>query len=153
MKETKDIIAANYPQLARELQRPLLALLIHCITMFNGDATKFLVFLSVAVRTTMHRDFTTHTQEELLSGEIPVFPALPINVRSIAESLGLPKETIRRKVAELADAGWLVREHGRIYATAAAYRELPLREHIQALAARYYELVAVLKTGLQDNGK
>ena len=81
-----------------------------------------------------------------MSGDIPVFPSLPISVRSVAEILGLPRETIRRKVTELADAGWLAREHGRLYFTAAAYQQLaPIREEIEGLAARYYEVVAALK--------
>jgi DNA-binding Lrp family transcriptional regulator len=105
-----------------------------------------MIMLVVALRTTMHRDFESRTQTELLSGEIPVFPSLPISVRSIGEMLGLPKETIRRKVAELAEAGWLVREHGRLYFTAAAYQQLaPVRVQIEELAARYYEVVAALK--------
>jgi DNA-binding GntR family transcriptional regulator len=108
--------------------------------------TKFMIMLVVALRTTMHRDFASRTQAELISGEIPVFPSLPINVRSIAEILGLPKETVRRKVTELADSGWLAREHGRLYFTAAAYQQLaPVREQIEDLAARYYEVVAALK--------
>lgn len=147
IKDTKSLVADHYPQIARDLLRPLLYLFNHCLDTCDNDITKFMVMLVVALRTTMHRDFGTRTQEELLSGEIPVFPCLPVNGRSIAETLGLPKETIRRKVTELADAGWLVREHGRLYFTAAAYQQLaPVREHIEELAARYYEVVAALKS-------
>jgi len=147
-KDTKTLVADHYPQIAQDLLKPLLRLFSHCIDVCNSDMTKFMIMLVVGLRTTMHRDFASRTQAELLSGEIPVFPSLPISVRSIAEILGLPKETIRRKVKELADAGWLAREHGRLYFTAAAYRQLaPIREQIEDLAARYYEVVAALKAG------
>ncbi|MBP8247716.1 MAG: DeoR family transcriptional regulator [Phenylobacterium sp.] len=124
----------------------MLGLFSHCLIACDNDITKFMIMLVVALRTTMHRDFVARTQGELLSGEVPVFPSLPISVRSVGETLGLPKETIRRKVTELANDGWLVREHGRLYFTAAAYQQLsPVREQIEELAARYYEVVAALK--------
>lgn len=94
----------------------------------------------------MHRDFSRRSQKELLSGAIPVLPGLGANTRSIAETLGIPKETVRRKVSELIEAGWLARERGKLYSTARAYQELaPVREQLETLAARYYEVVAALK--------
>jgi hypothetical protein len=54
--------------------------------------------LSVAIRTTEHTAFATFSQAQLLSGEVPIFPTLGTNVRSIADSIGAPRETIRRKV-------------------------------------------------------
>jgi DNA-binding transcriptional regulator YhcF (GntR family) len=147
ISDTKSLVAGYYPRIARDLLKPLLSLFSHCLDACDCDITKFMVMLVVAVRTTMHRDFGTFTPEQLISGEIPIFPCLPVSVRSVAEILGLPKETIRRKVTELADAGWLVREHGRLYFTAAAYQQLsPVREQIEDLAARYYEVVAALKS-------
>lgn len=146
LTDTKALVAECYPRIARDLLRPLLGLFSHCLIVCDNDITKFMIMLAVALRTTMHRDFMTRTQGELLSGEVPVFPSLPISVRSVGETLGLPKETIRRKVMELANDGWLVREHGRLYFTSAAYRQLsPAREQIEELAARYYEVVAALK--------
>ena len=34
----------------------------------------------------------------------------PINVQSLAEYTGVPRETVRRKIAQLEERGWIVRE-------------------------------------------
>lgn len=121
-----------------------------CLQQFGGDLTKFLVILVVALRTTMHKDFASRSQEELLSGAIPVFPGLGTNARSISDALGLPKETIRRKVADLVKEGWLVRENGKLYLTAHAYQQhAPVREQLEAVAVRYYEVIAALRERLE----
>jgi hypothetical protein len=58
----------------------------------------------------------------------------------------MPKETARRKVQELLEAGWLAREGGLLYFTALAYQQIaPAREAIEMLAARYFEVVWKLR--------
>lgn len=139
------LIAGNYPVLAFDLLGPLTEVLRRSREICGGDIEKFMVILVVAIRTTEHADFARYTPAQLISGEVPVFPGLGTNVRSIADSIGAPKETVRRKVAELLDAGWFVREGNNLYFTAAAYQELaPVREAIEVMAARYYEVVAEL---------
>jgi hypothetical protein len=145
-RDTKAIIAASYPAIASQLLRPLLTLMNLGREVCGGDVNKFLIISAVAVRTTMHREFAQRSQEELLSGEIPIFPALRTTIRSITQMVGLPKETVRRKVSELVDVGWLARNEGRIYLTVVAYQQLtPVREQIQLLAAHYHEVVADLR--------
>jgi DNA-binding Lrp family transcriptional regulator len=74
-----------------------------------------------------------------------VFPGLGANARRIADSLSIPNETVRRKVTELLDAGWLVRESGKLYFTALADQQLaPARELIEALAIENYQTIAAL---------
>lgn len=143
--ELTRIVADNYPCIATELLSPLLDLLRLAREYCSGDVDKFLVMLVVAIRTTKHPDFAKHSPEQLISGEIPVFPGLGTYAKSIAESLDIPKETVRRKVAELNEAGWLVRDRSRLYFTAHAYRNLaPVREQIERLAASNYEAVSKL---------
>lgn len=150
-ENVRDLVAGAYPTIAADLLHPLLRLFDLCRKHCGGDLTKFVVMLSVALRTTMHRDFRKCAQEELLSGAMPVFPALPVNVRSIADTVDVPKETVRRKVTELIDAGWLVRDGGRLFFTASAYQQLaPVREQIEEVAARYYEVVAALRSSAAD---
>lgn len=99
--------------------------------------------LVIAIRTTEHELFATYSQEQLLSGEIPVFPTLGTNVRSVAESTGTPKETVRRKVSELIEAGWISRHRHELRFTALAYRELAaVRVAIEDLAVSNFQLVA-----------
>lgn len=139
------LVADNYPRLATDLLAPILDLLRlsreHC----GGDVDKFLVMLEVALRTSPHPDFAACTPDQLISGDIPIFPGLGSNARSIADSLGMPRETVRRKVGELIASGWLVRRRARLYFTAAAYQALaPVRVQIERLAIQHYDVVAAL---------
>ena len=106
---------------------------------------KFLIMLVVAVRTTEDKRFATYSQSQLLSGEVPVFPSLGTNVRSISDSVGVPRETIRRKVGELVAAGWIAREDHELRFTALAYQQLAeARVAIENLAARNFDVVSGL---------
>lgn len=150
--ELNELVADSYPRIATDLLAPILELMrlsrLHC----GGDVDKFLVLLVVALRTTRHRDFAELTPQELISGEIAVFPGLGTNGHSIAGSLGIPKETVRRKVSELVEVGWLIRRRSKLYITAKAYQQLtPVREQIARLAISNYEVLAGLcaKTSAQ----
>ncbi|WGM41089.1 hypothetical protein [Caulobacter sp. NIBR1757] len=139
------LVATQYPKAALRFLRPLADLLCVARDACGGDFDKFLIMLAVAIRTTEHPLFATYAQEELLDGTIPVFPSLGTNVRSVADSLGLPKETVRRKVGDLVDAGWIVRQGNELRFTDHAYRELAgARVGIERLAVRNFEVVADL---------
>lgn len=143
--DLNQLVADNYPRIATDLLTPLLKLMQlsreHC----GGDADKFLVMLVVALRTTRHHEFAAYTPKQLASGEASVLPGLGTNGRSIAASLGIPKETVRRRVCELVDADWLARRNSRLYLTAKGYQALaPVREQIERLAACNYDVVARL---------
>jgi hypothetical protein len=150
-RRTEQLVAKHYPVVATELLKPLLHLLSLSRDTCGGDADKFLIMLVVALRTTEHPMFATLSQEHLLSGERPVFPGLSTNVRSVAASLGLPRETVRRKVAELIETGWIWREGTALYFTAKAYQQLvPVREAIERLAIRNFDVVAGLLAAEPD---
>jgi len=148
-----DRVAGNYPVIAHDLLRPLLDLFSVARELCGGDTDKFLIMLVVANRTTEHKLFASYTQSQLLSGEVPIFPSLGTNVRSIAESVGAPRETIRRKVRELINAGWIVRQGNDLYFTATAYQALAsARVAIEHLAVRNFEVVAGLFPTADDAG-
>jgi hypothetical protein len=141
-------MSERYPVVAEGLLSPLLDLLRlsreHC----GGDVDRFLILLEVAVRTVQHPSFAKYSQDELLSGEVAVFPTLGTNLRSIAASVGIPKESVRRKVAELVDEGWLHRSGRSLHFTSAGYRTLaPVRESIERLAVRYAAVVRRVEEG------
>lgn len=145
-----DLTRERYPAVAKDLLGPLLETMRlsreHC----GGDMDKFLILLVVGIRTVQHPEFAASSNEQLLADAMRVFPSLGTNVRSIAASIGIPKETVRRKVGEMIEAGWFERRAGSLHYTAFAYRELaPIREAIQAMAVRHFEVVAALaRTGL-----
>jgi hypothetical protein len=135
-------VSENYPSIAPDLLQPLLRFMTVARTVVGGDADKILLMLIIGVRTTQHPDFADLTLEELNSGDVPVLPSLGINVRSIADSIGMPKETVRRKVGELIEAGWLVRADHDLRYTAEGYKAVAsAREAIESMAVRYFEVV------------
>ena len=70
------------------------------------------------------------------------FPSLGVNALSIAESSGLPRETVRRKVAELVRNGWIAREGSTLHFTSKGFRETTVvREAMEHLAGQYYETI------------
>lgn len=139
------LVAENYPAIARSLLRPLLHLLSISREACGGDVDKFLIMLVIAIRTTEHESFALYSQAQLLSGEIPIFPTLGTNVRSVAESTGTPRETVRRKVGELVEAGWISRQRNELRFTALAYQELAeVRVAIEDLAVTNFQVVADL---------
>jgi hypothetical protein len=144
-QELAGLVAENYPVIAHGLLRPLLDVFSLSREACGGDAYKFLIMLVVAVRTTEHKLFATYSQAQLLSGEIPVFPSLGTNVRSVADSLGAPKETIRRKVGELVEAGWIARQGNELRFTTLAYQQLAgVRMAIEHLAIRNFDVISDL---------
>ncbi len=139
------LVADNYPIIAPELLRPVIDLHSTSREACGGDTDKFLIMLVVGLRTTEDKRFSTYSRAQLLSGELPVFPTLGINVRSIADSIGVPRETVRRKVRQLIDAGWIDRKGNELRYTSLAYQRLSTtRAAIEQLAIRNYVTVSEL---------
>ncbi|WP_374469220.1 hypothetical protein [Phenylobacterium sp.] len=138
----------SYPVVAPDLLQPLLRFMTVERERVGGDTDKILVMLVIAVRTTQHPEFRAFTTEELIAGEVAVLPSLGINIRSIADSTGIPKETVRRKVGELIEAGWLVKEDNHLRYTAEGFNAVePARQAIEEMAVRNYEVVQRLADG------
>lgn len=142
-ESTKSLLAERYPEVATDLLEPLLRMLQTARTLCGGDIDKFLVMMVIGLRTTQHPDFRRHPP-----GAAPgdPLPSLGVNGQSVADSLGIPKETVRRKIHELIEAGWVVRREGSLHYTAQAYRDMePLRREMIALAACHHDIVEALR--------
>jgi hypothetical protein len=140
-------VAEHYPEVAADLVEPLLRVLQVARHYCGGDIDKFLVMMVVGLRTTQHPDYRSLTTEQLDAGGVEVMPSLGVNGQSVADSLGIPKETVRRKIHELIEQGWIVRREGYLYFTGQAHRDLaPVREEMTALAACYHDIVDALRT-------
>jgi hypothetical protein len=140
-----DFLQENYPGVANGLLRPLIHVFSAAREVCDGDLDKFLMLLVIAMRTTEHPEFKRLTHSQIMTGEPVVLPSLGANIRSVAASLGIPKETARRKLADLVDAGWLARVHWDIRLTAVGYAALhPVRARIQAMAFSHHNLLSDL---------
>jgi hypothetical protein len=90
---------------------------------FDGDIPMALVLGEVGQATT--RRFTESSRHDALpieSADAGAFPgaARPCNALSASLASGVPRETARRKVRELAERGWIAPMDGGWVATAAA---------------------------------
>lgn len=105
--------------------------LIECRKHFNDDLDMFLVLAVIGERTysQLHAD-PELTYEEFRDGKAGATPIRDINLRSIADFSGIPRETVRRKIAELTELGWITRNgNGSLVATHKASTDLrPLTE-------------------------
>ncbi len=103
----KDKFGQIWPSHVETLTR----FLIECRRHFHGDLDLFLVLCVIGDRTlsrgkappdmTFH-DFNNPTESWT--------PSEPINTRSIAHFSGIPRETVRRKVQDLIELGWIQRD-------------------------------------------
>lgn len=144
-KRRQHIVTEHYPRIATSILRPLVDVLAQARHACDGDMEKFLIMLAVGVRTTEHPEFRGASQAQLMSGEVPVFPSLGTNIRSIADSVGIPKETARRKLDELIKRGWLVREGRDLRITELAYQDLAaVRIGLERLALKYSDVIGAL---------
>ena len=114
-------------------------LLIQLRTAFDGDLDLMLVLAVIGDRTrtanwqpepVTYRQLTRRNGEEHLQ--------VAINIQSVADYTGIPRETVRRKVKVLVGKGWVARDaEGRLTISASAAADLePSTIHsIQYLAA------------------
>lgn len=108
----ESLIRENYSRLAPALLSALTDYLIVSRRQAN-DLDRQLVLLIITLRSAMARGFADIPAEKLLSGDVETLPTLWTNIRSIADSTGIPRETVRRKVNELIKDG-LVRRSGQL---------------------------------------
>jgi hypothetical protein len=139
----RDLPEDCYPGAAGDLFNALLAVLDRARSSCGGDSDGFLVLLVILARTAQHPEFKTRRQRDMLGDEIGVFPSLGTNVRSIAASIGVPRESVRRKVLELIALAWVVRRGRNLLITNQGYRQLaPVHDGLGRLAFRYFEIVS-----------
>lgn len=100
--------------------------LIECRSSFGGDLELFLVLTIIGERSFSQQNVDPRLDfVRFQHGDATGTPALEINMRSIADSSGIPRETVRRKVAKLVELGWVDKlADGSLLATQRARREL-----------------------------
>ena len=117
---TEARIRENYSRVAPALLSALTDYLIVSRRQAN-DLDRQLVLLVIMLRSAMARGFADIPSEQVLSGEVETLPTLWTNIRSIADSTGIPRETVRRKVNDLIEAGLVKRSGQLLTATPRAF--------------------------------
>lgn len=145
-RSSSDLLGRHFGLVARDLYIPLLDVFGAARSIFDGDVERTVVLLEVAVRTAKDTRFLGVDLDSVLRGEIPALPSRAINMRSIADSSGIPKETVRRKIAALIAQGLIIREGNNLSLSPSVWQTLtPLRDAVLKLAARNYETIAALR--------
>jgi len=101
-------------------------LLIQLRNRFDGDLDLVLVLAVIGSRTQPEQWSPSLVELGKLTHESdPDGIQFPINIQSVADFSGIPRETVRRKVMILRDKGWVTRAaDGRLAATRQAADEL-----------------------------
>lgn len=122
--------------------------LIECRRTFDGDLDMFLVLAVIGDRTFSQRHVDPAINfQEFQNSAVDVRPE-DINIRAIADFSGVPRETARRKVAQLADKGWITRtDDGFIVATQKA------KDELEPLTLTSIKYVASMMSLLRDISK
>jgi hypothetical protein len=141
MRDLLEERRAQAPQVADALLNPLLAYLVIAREVAGGDLDRNIILLAVAIRAIEHPEFAALPEAARLD-RASVFPTLGVNTSSIAESSGIPRETVRRKVADLVRRGWIARDGANLHFTGGGFGELTrIREARERLAMKYYEII------------
>jgi hypothetical protein len=114
------------------------SLLIALRRHFGGDLDRMLVLAVIGLRTMPLRRIDGRSYDDFLAGRLAEQPS-PINVQSISDTTGIPRETVRRKVRALVASGWIERREDGSLAVAPQARE----ELAPATEATMRYLVAV----------
>jgi hypothetical protein len=143
------LLRERYPALALQILSPFHDALLTSREVCGGDMDAFLIMLTVALRTVDHDEFRRLTAKEIEEGSGMGIVGLGTNARSVADSIGIPRETVRRKVDLLVGHGFLAWRHRSLYCTPAAFRAFtPVREVLLRMVVRQHRLMEIL---LQEN--
>jgi hypothetical protein len=143
----KETLQANFGKLHALHVAALTRHLVACRRAFDGDLDLFLVLTIIGERSFtprhapegMTRDAFHHSPANLVA------PAA-INLQSIADFSGIPRETVRRKVALLVERGWVQRGPGGLLTVTDAAKN-GLRALTDSSARYLGELVAAIEGG------
>jgi Crp-like helix-turn-helix domain len=76
---------------------------------FGADIDKTIIIGLIGQRMMKMQDPPTVGYVSMLTEEVPAMHGRFTNIESIAAASGIPRETVRRKVRELEDKGWIKR--------------------------------------------
>jgi hypothetical protein len=108
MRLTRALLASHFGDIWPAHNRAFTALLVTCRRCLDGDLDQMLILSAMGERALTAQRTTGLSYRAFLDGDRRG-PTKAINVQSIADSTGIPRETVRRKVAALIERGWVTR--------------------------------------------
>lgn len=145
--EAVSALQTSYAVVAKDLLSPVLHLFDIVHELFDGDFELFHIIGVIAARSADHPAMAEIAISSLENGDMDI-PSLHTNARSVAASTGIPVETVRRKVLQLIDKGWISRnDHLLAFTPAGAQALTPVRQALIDQAAANYKTVSQLRRG------
>lgn len=122
--------------------------LIECRRVCDGDLDLFLVLSIIGERTFTARNVPDDmSHDQFLTGTVRDLEPAAINLQSIADYSGIPRETVRRKIETLIEKGWVERDERRfVTATDKA------NESLRGLTESTLRYLRDLETALDESG-
>jgi len=100
-------------------------LLVRLRRQFGGDLDRMLVLAIVGSRTLARGRIDGESYDDFMARDGPEEEPAPINLQSIADYSGIPRETVRRKLRDLEELGWIIRRNnGFLVASSKAAQDL-----------------------------
>jgi hypothetical protein len=120
--------------------------LVECRQACDGDLDLFLIMAIIGERTfSALRAPDSMSHDEFVTGTVGKIAPQPINLQSIADFSGIPRETVRRKLELLIGRGWVQRgEHGYVTATDVANHDLA---ELTSSTVRYLAAIETMLKG------
>lgn len=111
---------------------------------FGNDLDKPIILAVIGQYMFSHATAPRSSYGEHLDPANATHPSRLTNIESVSTSTGIPRESVRRKVAELMEIGWLERDcHGGLVVTTAAAQGLDAAsQRVFTLLAAVFEAVA-----------
>ena len=121
-----DFISANFQAIWPVHLSGFTQLLTQLRNRFDGDLDLMLILAVIGDRTRPeHWSPELLTYRQMTRENFDQHLQNPINIQSIADSTGIPRETVRRKVSVLQEKGWVTRDlDGRLFIGRSAAPEL-----------------------------
>lgn len=110
MRFDRQLLLEHFGDLWPVYNHGFTAMLIECRKHFNGDMDQLMIMSVIGERTLTRERASGLTYDDFVAGQRS--PGLPkrINLQSIADSTGIPRETARRKVRKLIKRGWIEKD-------------------------------------------
>lgn len=109
MKLKREVLLQHFGDVWPTHNRGFTELLIACRQLFDGDLDQVLILSAIGERTLTPERARGLTYPEFIDGRRAAELRRRVNTQSIADSTGIPRETVRRKIACLIDRGWIER--------------------------------------------
>jgi hypothetical protein len=125
MKLDHDTLSARFGRIWPIHNDAFCELLVVLRRHFGGDLDRMLVLAIIGSRTLARGRIDGMSYDQFMTGERADDEPAPINIQSITDYSGIPRETVRRKVNDLERLGWIIRaDKGYLVASTQAAEDL-----------------------------